>query len=133
MMIDELIRSLMFVVENFTAAGVFDKWKGRLAAMGNQLGFDPSLQISSPTLDLASLFLMLALVNHTGDDLESLDVPSAYLNTDLAEDVYLLLNKEIAAILIEIDPSYACFARPNGTIIVKLKKSLYGLRQAGAN
>ena len=76
---------------------------------------------------------MLALINHTGDDLESLDVPSASLNTDFAEEVYLLLDKEIAAILIEIDPSYRNFLRSNGTIIVKLKKILYRLRQAGAN
>jgi len=131
--VDEVIRSLMIAVEKFTAAGVFDKWKGRLAAMGNQLGFDPSLQISSPTLDLASLFLMLALVNHTGDNLESFDVPSAYLNTDLLEDVYMMLDKIISAILIEIDPTYRPFLRKDGTILVKLKKSLYGLRQAGAN
>ncbi len=77
--------------------------------------------------------MMLALVNHTGDDLESFDVPSAYLNTDLLEDVYMMLDKEISTLLIEIDPTYQLFRRKNGTILVKLKKSLYGLRQAGAN
>ena len=101
--------------------------------MGNQLGLDPNLKITSPTLDLASLFMMLSLVNHTADDLESFDVPSAYLNTDLREDVYMMLDKEISALLIEIDATYKLYRRKNGTILVKLKKSLYGLRQAGTN
>ena len=43
----EVKRSLMTAVEKFTAYDVFDKWKGQLEAIGNQLGFDPSLQISS--------------------------------------------------------------------------------------
>jgi hypothetical protein len=76
---------------------------------------------------------LLALVNHTGDNLESFDVPSAYLNTDLEEDVYMMLDKIISALLIEIDPTYTPYLRKDGTILVKLKKSLYGLRQAGAN
>jgi hypothetical protein len=44
-----------------------------------------------------------------------------------------MLDKEISTLLIEIDPTYQLFRRKNGTILVKLKKSLYGLRQAGAN
>ena len=35
--INDAIRSLMIVVEKYTAAGIFDKWKGRLAAMGNMI------------------------------------------------------------------------------------------------
>jgi len=27
----------MIVVEKYTTAGIFDKWKGRLAAMGNMI------------------------------------------------------------------------------------------------
>jgi hypothetical protein len=35
--ITKAIKSLMIAVEKFTAEGIFDKWKGRLAAMGNML------------------------------------------------------------------------------------------------
>ena len=36
------------------------------------------------------------------------------------------LDETSAAILIQIDPSYSQFLRPNGTMVVKLKKALYG-------
>ena len=131
--VDKIIHSLMMAVQKFTASGAFAKWKGRLAAMGNKLEFDPSLLISSPTIDMASLFILLALANHMGLDIESFDVPSAYLNCSLLEDVYMALDKETSTLLIEIDPNYKQYLRHNGTIVVKLLKSLYGLRQSGAN
>jgi len=73
--IDDAIRSLMIVVEKYTAAGIFDKWKGRLAAMGNMLKKTPNVDDSSPTMDIASLFILINLANHYGCSMESFDVP----------------------------------------------------------
>ena len=101
--------------------------------MGEKLESDPSLITSSPTIDMASLFTLLALANHLGCDISSFDVPSAYLNCNLREDVYMSIDKETANILCDIDPSYDQYRRSNGAIVVKLNKSLYGLRQSGAN
>ena len=46
----------MIVVEKFTAEGIFDKWKGRLAGMENMLKIKIKIKIkidiTSPTIDM---------------------------------------------------------------------------------
>ena len=54
------------------------------------------------------------------------DIGQAYLNADMGQDVFVYLSKEMADIVIERDPSYAKFVEPNGQILVKLDKALYG-------
>ncbi len=41
------------------------------------------------------------------------------------------LDASTSAILLQIDPSYNEFTRPNGTIVVELQKALYGLVESG--
>ena len=41
------------------------------------------------------------------------------------------LDETTSAILLQIDPSYSEFLRPNGTIVVELQKALYGLVESG--
>jgi len=60
-------------------------------------------------------------------------VPSAYLNVELKETVYMKIDKELAKVLIELDENYTRYLRADGNIVVKLKKNLYGLRQSGKN
>ena len=61
----------------------------------------------------------------------SLDIGSAYLNARMPKDdlnklVFMAIAPTIADILIDIDPSYKAFLRPNGSIIVELDQALYG-------
>jgi len=97
--ITKAIRSLMIAVEKFTADGIFDKWKGRIAAMGNMLKRKISTESTSPTMDMASLFLLINIANHYGCDMESFDIPSAYLNCDLNELIHMILDRDTATIL----------------------------------
>jgi len=127
------VQSLMIALEKFKADGSFEKWKGRLAVMGNQITEQLEENVSSPTMDMASLFLLIILANHLGVDMESLDVPSAYLNAPLKESVYMLIAKESSDILVSVDQKYEQYRRKDGSILVRLKKSLYGLRQSGVN
>jgi hypothetical protein len=62
--ITKAIKSLMIAVEKFTAEGIFDKWKGRLAGMGNMLKRKIKTDTTSPTIDMASLFLLINIANH---------------------------------------------------------------------
>ena len=55
---------------------------------------------------------------------------NAQLRTTGSEDVILQLSKQTAKILLELDPSYTKFLRPDGTMRVRLNKALYGLREA---
>jgi hypothetical protein len=129
--ITKAIRSLMIAVEKFSADGIFDKWKGRIAAMGNMLKRKVNTESTSPTMDMASLFLLINIANHYGCDMEAFDIPSAYLNCDLNEMIHMILDRDTAKILCRIDSSYNEYVRSDGTILVKLRKNLYGLREAG--
>jgi len=96
-----------------TRPGEIDKYKARLVALGNQQ--DPSTYdaIKSGTARSASVKLLLALQAKLGSFSVVMDVKGAYLKSKVKEEskqVYLRLpNKKI----------------------VKLKKYLYGLKQAG--
>ena len=59
------------------------------------------------------------------------DVSQAFLNADIDDDTtYIRLPKRIADILLTIDRKYEEFLCPDGTIVMKLLKALYGLRKA---
>jgi hypothetical protein len=59
------------------------------------------------------------------------NVPSAFVNTDIDEDVLMMLKEELATMLMEIAPElYSRYvtADKKGTLVlyVKLQKALYG-------
>jgi hypothetical protein len=64
-------------------------------------------------------------------DFEAVDITGAYLNASLPEAEYMRLPRDIAAILVEADASRGQFLFPDGTIVVRLKKALYGLKNSG--
>ena len=66
---------------------------------------------------LKSVRIMLALVAYFDWEVWQMDVQTAFLNGNLTEDVYM------------IQPE--CFVDPaNATKVCKLRKSIYGLKQA---
>ena len=53
-------------------------------------------------------------------------MPGAYLHADMIGDLYMILPKELATVLIDMEDTYKTYLTPNGTIYVKLLKALYG-------
>lgn len=93
------------------------RWKGRLVAQGfkQTLGLDYK-ETFSPTVRFSTIRLFFALVAQYDWSMRQADVCTAYLIANLEEDIYM--------------------KPPEGTKyppghVVKLKKSLYGLKQAG--
>jgi len=102
--------------------------KARVVAGGNNQDrsiYDES-QTSSPTASNAAILTIIAQAAVKGHKVMTFDIGQAYLNADMVEDVFVYLPKEVAIILVERDPSYAKFIEPNGQILVKLDKALYG-------
>lgn len=126
----KIISSSMFLKEKYTASGEFEKVKGRVVAGGDQQ--DRPLhaeETSAPTMGTSSLFILMALAAREGSAVATADVPGAYLEADMPETgkpVYMRLNRFLAAIQVAIDPSYKDFVREDGTVVVVLKKALYG-------
>ncbi|CAM8989664.1 unnamed protein product [Rhodiola kirilowii] len=98
--------------------GAVVKHKARLVAKGyaQKQGIDFE-EVFAPVARMETVRLLIALAAHEGWRLHHLDVKSAFLNGDLAEEVYV--------------------SQPPGFIVkgsehkvLKLHKALYGLRQA---
>ena len=91
-------------------------YKVRLVAKGfTQIEGIDYTETFTPVAKFTSIWILLALVAHLDLDLHQMDVKTAYLNGDLDEEIFM-----------HLPPG---FQKPN--TIWKLKKSLYGLKQAG--
>ena len=97
------------------------KYKVRLVARGDtQIEGENFFEVFSPTLRSESIRRLVAFAVQTGGKIHHLDVQTAFLNAPLEEDVYL-----------EIPEGFEDFG--SRTKVLKLNKSIYGLRQAGRN
>jgi hypothetical protein len=93
--------------------GNVDKYKCRLVAKGyKQIAGRDYDEVFAPTAQQASFRIMVALAAADGLIMDQIDVKTAFLNGDLAEEVYLRLPQEL------------------GGRVWRLHKALYGLKQA---
>jgi len=124
----KIIRSSMFLKEKFDSVGRLIKLKARLVAGGNRQ--DKSIytsdQISSPTVSTISFFTLAAISAAENRHILTFDIGQAYLNADMEGEVYMVLDRLTASILVDIDPSYKQYLEKNGSMLVKLSKALYG-------
>lgn len=108
----------------YTSSGLVDRYKARLVARGfmQTYGVD-YFETFSPTLRFESLRLILFYALALALQIHQMDVPNAYLRSDLEEEIYM-----------EIPEGYELSANvnPKGMALL-LQKGLYGLKQAGRN
>ena len=101
--------------------GKISKFKARLVARGDtQIEGENFFEVFSPTLRSESTRRLTAFAVQSGFKIHHLDVQTAFLNAPLEEDIYL-----------EIPEGFEDFG--SRTKVLKLNKSIYGLRQAGRN
>ena len=126
------IFSSLFLKAKFFADGSFEKLKSRLVAGGDRQNPLNYSDISASTISCESIFMIFAYASQWGAFLTTIDIGGAYLECLLALDdhVYVWLDKQIVKLLLEIDPKLSRFIRPDGRILVKLLKALYGTIQA---
>ena len=116
-----------------TKNGIFTEVKVRVAALGCNQPSNSYGQTSSPTVETTSVNAMLSLAKYYKARISSADVPAAYLQSNLTEEIYMRFSKKMSAIILKARPELSQFTDKKGRLLVKLLKSLYGLKQAGAN
>jgi hypothetical protein len=79
-----------------------------------------------------SVFIMSVIAASEKRKVRCHDIPSAFINTDVDEEVLMVLKGELAEMMIQIAPQtyhkYVTVDRKGAPILyVKLQKALYGL------
>jgi len=103
------------------AAGNIVHYKARLVAQGfsqiSSVNYDDTY---APVAKLASMRAVIAMANRLGFEMHQIDIKGAYLNGELQDNKVLYMQHP---------PGYKS---PNtGTCILRLVKTLYGLKQSG--
>ena len=98
--------------------GNIERYKARLVAKGftQKEGIDYN-ETFSPVSKKDSFRIIMALVAHFNLELHQMDVKTAFLNGDLEEEVYMKQPEGF-------------FSNEGENLVCKLKKSIYGLKQA---
>jgi hypothetical protein len=123
----------MFLTEKMDAqTGELVKVKSRAVAMGNQQIDGEIWPSSSPTVSLSSLLMTATVAKANNMFMATMDVGGAYLNADMPEglDVYVRIDRENAEYLMKVDPEASQYVRQDGSIIVRLRKALYGCHES---
>ena len=123
--IKKIIGSFMFLKEKFKANGLFEKLKARLVARGD-MEFGTLMDISSPTASLQAVLMIAAIAAKECRHVKSADVPGAYLNALMEEEVHMMLDEFLTSLLLALRPELAEFVDENGRLTVLLEKAMYG-------
>jgi hypothetical protein len=122
---------LLFLKEKQTR-----KIKGRACINGApQQAHIAKEDAASPTVFIESVFIMSAIAVSEKRKVRCYDIPSAFVNTDVDEDVLMVLKGELAEMMIQIAPQtyqkYVTVDRKGTPILyVRFQKALYGLMRA---
>ena len=107
--------------------------KSRLVAGGHRQHEATFSTTSSPTVDISSVFLSLGLSTFLPQcTIHNTDIPAAYLHCSLKDTIFMRLPKSLAGILVKYNAHLKEYLDNNGSIVVKLLRSLYGLKQSSA-
>lgn len=99
------------------------RYKARLVARGfsQQYGIDYT-ETFAPVVKFTTLRTMLAVATIKGYDIKQYDISNAYLNSTVTEEIYM-----------EQPEGFKQYDTDGTELFCKLKKSLYGLKQAAKN
>jgi len=124
----------MFLKPKQDTIGNFLLWKARLVGGGHRT--DPNVydtfEKHSPTVPMEVAMMQLASANKENGNVEVFDIPCAYLNASLDKDKQQLMRfpKNIADLLVKVDPEAKKYRQQDGTILVQVLRALYGFPES---
>ena len=126
---DEVITCRLFLKNKYTALAEYIKTKARLVAGGmlQQRGVQENLY--SPTLDITSLHILIALFASECRHITTYDIATAYLNAvmnHLDHKIFIRIPKDVTNylnIIIKVDE----YTAKDGYVYARVDKALYGL------
>eukprot|EP01036_Dinobryon_divergens_P034190 gene34190-44172_t len=131
--VKRIIPCSLFLKEKLLPDGSFDKLKARLVAGGHRQDTSLYDDVSSPTVNLTTLYTILAIAAHEGHNLTAIDIKGAYLNASLKTvEVHMRIPPYLARLFVPVymqlqNRDISDYLEKDGSLIVKIKKALYGL------
>jgi len=125
------LSSLLFLKEKHTG-----DIKGRACINGvPQRAYISREDAASPTVSTESTFITATIAAKERRKVRCFDVPSAFVNTNVDEDIIMVLKGELASLMTQIAPEvyrkYVTVDKKGTPVLyVKLQKALYGLMRA---
>jgi hypothetical protein len=108
--------------------------KGRGCADGRkQKLYKTKAETSSPTVSIESLVLSCLIDAIEGRDVATCDIPGAFMQAEIDEEVHIKFEGELVDLLITVDNTYVqyvCLEKGKRVIYALLNKALYGTVQA---
>ena len=99
--------------------------------LGNLQESEGDESLRAPTPSITTVMIQASRAAAEGRTVVTFDVSQAFLNATIDDDTtFIRLPKRVAEILVSIDEKYKEYIRPDGSIVMKLLKALYGLRKA---
>jgi hypothetical protein len=129
----EVIHAFMFLKEKHLGDGSFEKWKARLVAGADYICDRLVRETFAPTANYISVMSVISLAAIEKLKLQTYDVKGAYLIPKVKEydpPIFLRLDRDMTSRFVERYPNLAQWVDAKGTIVMRLKKYLYGLPQA---
>jgi hypothetical protein len=123
----DAINQLMFLTEKRCG-----KIKARSCADGRkQREYIKKEDASSPTVSLEAIMLTMAIEAAEGREVACIDIPGAFLHTDIDEDVVMQLRGKLAELMVQVDPKlyrkHIVMENGHKILYVKAQKAVYGL------
>lgn len=128
----EIIGTYLFHKEKFKADGSFDKDKARIVILSNRRDHRRIGDSISPTVNPASVMLILKIAAWQRMVLGAYDVKGAFLKTKMKEDVliFIRVGKDLVTRWLEVNPERSKFVDKDGTLYFRLVSYVYGLQEA---
>lgn len=124
------LRSHMFMKEKPLESGKV-LIKSRLVADGSSQEIALYNNNFSPTVKPSSIFAISKIAAIEKRKMVAFDVGGAYLHATMDEEVFMLLDPTTAEMLCKVDQHAQKYLQKGGSLMVKLKKALYGCRRSG--
>ena len=126
-----IIPCILFLKEKYDPNGEFAKLKARLLANGAFQFWELYINNTSSTASLKALMTLMTIFAREKRVVTFVDVSGAYLHAKLYKDIYMRLNLKVASLYCELDKKASEYRNINdGSLVVKLQKALYGLKES---
>ncbi len=125
-----ILPSKLFLKDKYRPDKAFDKSKARLVAGGHRQNHDDYESTSSPIVATSSVLIVAAMSAKCGNARMTTDVPSAYPNAHMRDDmpmVYMRLDPVVTRLIVGRHQNWRRRVLNGGSCVVKIERALYRL------